>query len=399
MPTTRTQRLLIFLLATIYLVLSGCAHVALPARGEVAGQVVDTTLDAPVARYYLEHYLRGTRHDASLDAELDALHRIPANHLPTREYLQELSQRYSTDFSSLYIADRLAREPRSIPWQLDFYDRLARLRLSGARLAPSAEFSKYLILFVPGWDYEKSGHFTGADFARPRARLESSGLKTRLIEIPSTGSVEQNASAIADVLRRFQSPLPRIILVSASSGGPAAAQALGKLLTAAESCRVHAWVNIGGLLRGTPLFDPYRSGPRRWLGRAFAWLQGWEWDALESLGRERAGARFTKLQLPEHLLVVNYIGIPLSGNVSELARERYLGLRKHGPNDGLTLIADALVPGQPTIPAMGLDHYLAQDPELDLKSLALTLTLIEELEKPRAGTCPSLSRVNQRNRS
>ncbi|MDH3311409.1 MAG: hypothetical protein OEM95_12155, partial [Gammaproteobacteria bacterium] len=151
--------------------------------------------------------------------------------------------------------------------------------------------------------------------------------------------------------------------------------------------------------RGTPLFDPYRSGPRRWLGRAFAWLQGWEWDALESLGRERAGARFTKLQLPEHLLVVNYIGIPLSGNVSELARERYLGLRKHGPNDGLTVIADALVPGQPTIPAMGLDHYLAQDPELDLKTLALTLTLIEELEKPRAGTCPSLSRVNQRNRS
>ncbi|MDH3370769.1 MAG: hypothetical protein OEM31_05510, partial [Gammaproteobacteria bacterium] len=67
--------------------------------------------------------------------------------------------------------------------------------------------------------------------------------------------------------------------------------------------------------------------------------------------------------------------------------------------DGLTVIADALVPGQPTIPAMGLDHYLAQDPELDLKTLALTLTLIEELEKPRAGTCPSLSRVNQRNRS
>lgn len=389
MPTTLTRGFQIFLLVAICLVLSGCAHVALPARGEVAGQVVDTTLDAPVARYYLEHYLRGARHDASLDAELDALHRAPANHLPTREYLQELSQRYSTDFASLYIVDRLGREPRSIPWQLDFHAWLTRLRLSGARLPPRAEFSKYLILFVPGWDYEKSGHFTGADFARPRARLESSGLKTRLIEIPSTGSVEQSAAVIADALRRFQPPLPRIILVSASSGGPAAAQALANLLTAVESCRVHAWVNIGGLLRGTPLFDPYRSGPRRWLGRAFAWLQGWEWDALESLGRERAGARFTALQLPKHLQVVNYIGIPLSGNVSELAHERYLGLRKHGPNDGLTLITDAIVPGQPTIPVIGLDHYLAQDPELDLKTLALTLTLIEELEKPRGGTCPS----------
>ncbi|HEY5683632.1 MAG TPA: hypothetical protein VIR61_08165 [Sulfuricaulis sp.] len=388
MPTIQTRGFQILLLAAICLVLSGCAHVALPARGEIAGQVVDTTLDAPVARYYLEHYLRGTRHDVSLDTVLDALHRAPATHLPTRENLKDLSQRYSTDFASLYFAERLSREPRSVPWQRDFHDHLARLRKSGGRINLRADLSSYLILFVPGWDYEKSGHFTGADFASPRARLELSGLKTQLIEIPSTGSVEQNAAVIADNLRRFPAVAPRIILVSASSGGPATAQALANLLTVVESCRVHAWVNIGGLLRGTPLFDPYRSGLRRWLGRAFAWLQGWEWDALESLGRERSDSRFASLRLPGHLSVVNYVGIPMSGNVSELARERYLGLRKHGPNDGLTLIADALVPGQPTIPAMGLDHYLAQDPELGLKTLALALTLIEALEKQKDFTCP-----------
>ncbi|MDP2707161.1 MAG: hypothetical protein Q8O70_06615, partial [Burkholderiales bacterium] len=301
----------------------------------------------------------------------------------------DLTQRYSTDFASLYFAERLSREPRSIPWQQDFHARLARLRKSGGRIQPRADFSKYLILIVPGWDYEKSGHFTGANFARPRARLEVNGFVTKLIGISPTGSVEQNASTIATALRRVPTPVPRIILVSASSGGPATALALGDRLTSADTCRVHAWVNIGGLLRGTPLFDSYRSGPRRWFGRAFAWLQGWEWDALESLGRERAGARFTELRLPEHLLVVNYIGIPLSGNISELARDRYVGLREHGPNDGLTLIADALVPGQPTIPVLGLDHYLAQDPELDLKTLALALTLIEVLEKHGGGPCPS----------
>ena len=385
--------------AVICMMLAGCAHVALPARGEVAGQLVDTTLDAPVARYYLEHYLRGARRDASLDAELDALHRAPPGILPAREHLQDLSQRFSTDFASLYFAERLSREPRSVPWQHDFHARLAHLRLSGTRLSPRAEFSKYVILFVPGWDYKQSGHFTGADFSLPRARLESRGLATRLIEIPSVGSVEQNAAAIADALRRFEAPTPRIILVSASSGGPAAARALGDLLTPAESCRVHAWVNIGGLLRGTPLFDPYRSGLRRWLGRVFAWLQNWEWDALESLGRERAGAQFSKLKLPAHLQVLNYVGVPLSGNISELARERYLELRRHGPNDGLTLIADALVPGQPTIPVLGLDHFLAQDPELDLKTLALTLTLIDALERHGDGTCPAYSRVNRKNRS
>ncbi len=366
---------------------SACIHVALPARGEVAGQFVDTTLDAPVARYYLEQYRRGVRSNSALDAELDALHRVPANRLPTRENLRELSQRYSTDFASLYFAERLSREPRSVPWQHDFHAQVTRLRMSGGRLRSRAEFSKYLILFVPGWDYEKSGHFTGADFARPRVRLTANGLSNRLIEIPSTGSVEENAVVIGDTLRRLPASAPKIILVSASSGGPAAALALGKLLTATEACRVQAWLNIGGLLRGTHLFDPYRSGPRRWFGRAYAWLRGWDWDALESLGRERAGARFPELRLPGHLLAVNYIGISLSGNVSELARDRYLDLREHGPNDGLTLIADALVPGQPTIPVLGLDHFLAQDPELDLNTLALALTLIEVLEK-REVVCP-----------
>jgi len=288
-------------------------------------------------------------------------------------------------------AERLSRDPRSVPWQQDFHARLASLRRSGGRITPRADVSGYLFLFVPGWDYEASGHFTGADFARPRARLEASGLATRLIEIPSTGSVEQSAAAIAASLRRLPASAPRIILVSASSGGPAAALALGRILTSAETCRVHAWVNIGGLLRGTYIFDPYRSGPRRWWGRFYAWLQGWEWDALESLGRERSGARSAELRLPGHLRVLNYIGIPLSGNVSELAHERYLSLRKYGPNDGLTLIADALVPGQPTIPVLGLDHFLAQDPELDLKTLALALVLIDESQKHEFCASPSQS--------
>lgn len=397
MPMARTRKFQAFLLAAICLVLVGCASSALRARGEVAGQVVDTTLDAPVARYYLEHYLRGARNDPRLDAEFNELHRAPVTELPTRATLRELSQRYSTDFASIFFAERLSRAPLNRALQQRFHDLLASLRSSGGDIGLRADLAQYLILFVPGWDYEKSGHFTGADFARPRARLEASGLATRLIRIPSTGSVEQNAEAIAGTIRQLPPTAPRIILVSASSGGPAAALALGKHLTVVENCRVHAWLNIGGLLHGTHLFDPYRSGPRRWFGRAVAWLQGWGWDALESLGRERAGERFAELKLPGHLLIMNYIGIPLSGNVSELARDRYFDLREHGPNDGLTLIADALVPGQPTVPAIGLDHFLAQDPELDLKTLALTWALIELLEKHETGACHPPASVNQAN--
>ena len=84
------------------------------------------------------------------------------------------------------------------------------------------------------------------------------------------------------------------------------------------------------------------------------------------------------IRLSRRILVLEYVAAPLSGNIADDVRGRYTYLRKYGPNDGLTLLADELLPGGVTIIEPGLDHFY-RDPEINLKSLAIANLVAEEL--------------------
>ena len=75
---------------------------------------------------------------------------------------------------------------------------------------------------------------------------------------------------------------------------------------------------------------------------------------------------------------MQYVATPLSGDITDNVRSRYAYLRKYGPNDGLTLLADELMPDGITIIEPGVDHFY-RDPEIDLKSLAIANLVAEEL--------------------
>ena len=84
------------------------------------------------------------------------------------------------------------------------------------------------------------------------------------------------------------------------------------------------------------------------------------------------------INLPRHILVVQYVATPLSGDIADDVRSRYAYLRKYGPNDGLTLLADELMPDGITIIEPGVDHFY-RDPEINLKSLAIANLVAKEL--------------------
>ncbi len=370
-------------LATIALLaatVSGCGHFAtLPVRGEVAGQTVDTMVDSEAARYYLAHYLRGERREPTYDAAFDALHAEPSEALPTRARLKALSERYSPDFAALFFVQRLETHAPNRPLRTAFEREFARLRAGAPARDP--RFAGYLVLFVPGWDYMYSSVITGADFALPRQRLAEAGLDNRLVEIPPHGAVEDNATVIAREIEQRRGGGKKLIVVSTSSAGPAVALALGERLPAAATLHVRAWINVGGILQGTPVADRHLGFPLSLLARPYAWIMGWPWEAVESMSTARSRERFARLRLPAHLLTINYFGVPLSGQVTPLAIDNYLAMRPDGPNDGLTLIADALVPDSPSLAALGRDHFLAEDPEIGLRTLALAHTLMDYLER------------------
>lgn len=365
------------------LLLAGCAPSlpALPVKGEFAGKKIATTVDSEMARYYLEHYLAGDRANLQLDTAIDRIHAEETGEPPTREYLGNLSRKISVDFAALYLARYLLEQKRNREFQVTFRQGIeeAKSTLLSGPLRRDPANDPYVVLFVPGWDWRETGHITGVDFANPRYLLTETGLANHLVAIDPHGSVEENADVIADSMLRLFQPGKKIILVSASSAGPAVALAIGRRLAPDHRQHVKAWLNIAGILKGSPVIDHYKHWIRRWRLSIALTYMGWKRQSIDSMSAAESCQRFRRIEIPEHVLIVNYVGIPLSGDVSEWAKDRYLILRKLGPNDGLTLIADAIAPGGVTLVEFGMDHFMNRDPEIDLKTLALAQLIVKAL--------------------
>ena len=166
----------------------------------------------------------------------------------------------------------------------------------------------------------------------------------------------------------------RLIVISASKSSPEVALALTRL-EATENRHVAAWINVAGVLQGSPLADEH-------LFKELEFLVG-EVDPAgeESLTTQRSRRRFESFRIPKHVLVVNYVGNPVTGTFSFWGRPGFNSLRKYGPNDGVSLLSDTIVPGAVTLADLDNDHFMRGKP-LDVTTVALAITVIRWLEYP-----------------
>jgi hypothetical protein len=346
-----------------------------PARGRVGGQSIETRVDSEAARYYLTSYLAGTRGDPALDERIDAAYLGAAARLPDRGELKRLSQEFSTDFAALHLADRIARIPLNRRFRDTFERALAQTRTYLPATPPlPAGAERYEILFVPGYLYKRHPQ-TGADFAIPRAALAHAGIARHFVATGEDSAIETNAEIIAAALRKKAESARRLIVVSASKSGPEVALALTEL-GAARTRHVSAWINIVGTLQGSGLADNgLWYDLEHLVGRV-------DLAGVDSLTTRRSRERFQNFRVPEHLLVVNYFGIPLSGTLSSWARPGFWELKSEGPNDGLSLLSDLIFPEGVDLPEIGRDHFLL-DEQIGARSVALFSAVIEWLEHAR----------------
>lgn len=346
-----------------------------PVRAGVNGQEIVTTVDSEIAAYYVAEYLSGRRSRPELDSRIDAVHGHSGSGLPSRNFLKNLTRVHSTDFAALVLWRMLAAAPENgvaatlFAAELEGIRRLAKTGGLRDGLIPR----DYLILFVPGWFY-RSQPENGADFARPRAVLDAAGARTKLLEIDENGSIERNADEIEKTILDLSRVEKTILLVSASKAGPEVALALLNLRQSRSLHGVKAWVNIGGLLRGSTLADDALEWPARWYVKLFI-IGGRSFEGIQSLNTTRSVKRADAITLPPEIVVMNYVGIPLSGQVSDRARLGYSLMRDEGPNDGLTQIVDGIQPDSITIAELGLDHFFG-DPDIHIKTVALAKTVI-----------------------
>lgn len=353
----------------------GCGHIPkIPATGLLQGYPIQTTVDDERAKYYLENYLSGKGGNDTLQRRIASLHADLKGDLPSRDQLKRIASDYSTDFGALVFGNQLLKQPGNADLQRRFSENLDRIR-SGTVEYPRKDV---LIMIVPGFDYAKNGSKTGADFASPRRLLERAGYEVYFVKIAPLGSVEENAAYLSKCIRANRGR--KIALAGASSAGPAIHLALGKSLPDSDLVNVKAWLNLGGILQGVPILDQVSSGPKGMAFSTIRWFMGWPKSSFESMYTPVSRKRFASLSVPKGIKIYNYVGLSLSGNISDFARDKYLMMRGDGPNDGLTLLPDIIAPNSRSILSTTTDHFFAQDPEIDSKTLALLVTIIEEIQ-------------------
>jgi hypothetical protein len=223
------------------------------------------------------------------------------------------------------------------------------------------------IVVVPGAFHVEHPH-TGADGRRIRELAAELGWASECVAVPSLAPVAQNAQALTRLLAE-RSGAPTII-VSLSKGGADVAAALSASDAPARFRDVIGWVNLSGLVYGTPLIAWLRNHPLRcWGVRLLLRLRRQRFADIDELRHEPARV----VEPPAHVRVIHVVGFPLSSHLSnDWARRGYPRLSPLGPNDGGgILLSDTLrLPGE-VYPVWGADHYL--NPKWDMRPLLVRL--------------------------
>ncbi len=264
----------------------------------------------------------------------------------TTEMLRDIARDEGADFAAALFFDRIRRSPEHGVFiaELEALDPcLASLpRLAGKLLvAPAAFYREYPEL--------------GGDGAIVRDVAREFGLEAQVIPVRSVGSVTENAQVIAGCLAA--EPDRSVILASLSKGGADVRVALEANPALARKIRV--WLQICGLVRGSPILDELLANPwwqrtvlRVWLARI-----GADMRLASELAHAPGSLLAGPAAAPPDLPVINIIGVPLSSHVTGSVRERYLRMAPLGPNDGSTLLRDAIIEPGLVYPVWGADHY------------------------------------------
>ena len=367
-------------IATVLLLFAGAIALAIwsvlpasiPVRGRFHDFALETTVDSESAKYYVESYAQGRvdnprLHDAIRQLKRDFGDRIP-NHLD----LQRLAQTHSVDFAALFFVDQLLSLDRNDAINRRFRMNVDRA-LRGEALFPDSD--SIVIVGVPGYDYKENGRVTGADLQDQIAILGKLGLRVEFVDVDPIGTVLECADVIEEALERLSEE--QIVIAGPSSAGPAIHTALSRV---GPGSGVLAWLNLGGTLHGVPLLDWLQKFPQRVVFDTVVWAQDWRRESFESLTNRVLRERFEQLSIPADIHVFNYISMSLSGDISDFGWDKYLLMRSDGPNDGLSLLPDLLVPEGRTIVSPKGDHFFAEDPLIAQKSVALVLTILESID-------------------
>jgi hypothetical protein len=237
----------------------------------------------------------------------------------------------------------------------------------GCVSAPSDIGRDLKIVIVPGAFYVESPH-SGANGQAVIDEAHRLGFRTARIPVRGFGSLKDNSRLILDWLdKRADEP---VVLVSLSKGGADVKIALAQEDASSAFRNVVAWIDLSGILNGTPLADWLLSRKLRSLFlRPFFWFRGHSFEVIRDLSRRVGSPLSGRAILPKRLKSIHVVGFPLRRHLSNaLMRRGHCRLAPFGPNDGAIVLADVCTFPGAVYPVWGADHYL-QSRDADLREL------------------------------
>ncbi len=303
----------------------------------------------------------------------------------SRSVLEKIAAEHGADRAAALFYERTIREPANAAL-IDFIDRTEPdLR----KRRPDYSDEGVLLAVVPGMFWQDNPEI-GASGEELRQLAAELGIRSSIVPVEQTGSVEANGRDICDFLDQ-QKEARSIIVASVSKGG-------GDVKTALKMCpsgpgmrKVRAWFNIAGITHGSHLVNEieetlaYKAEARAY----FCW-KGYNWDGLVSMRAEQGAPLEFDLRVPDHITVVNIAAVPLSRHVTPRARPYYRQLMQYGPNDGISLLADSSIPGGVTYPAFRNDHYF-RAPMSAQRMQAFLVYIMSKRFQPSSNSVKSLS--------
>ncbi len=281
------------------------------------------------------------------DGELEAL---------KPEVLRELTAREGCDFATALLHRRIVES--------DSHGAFLRT------LNEQTPIRDATIAIVPGALYRENPR-TGADGRLAREVADTLGLPVSTAPIASTGTLAENAATLAEWLcEQQQAP---VILVSVSKGGSDLKAAFARPDAERVFEHVIGWINLCGILDGTPMADWLLSPSLLARVNRFVYrIRGRSLDFLADMQRFPGCALDFSLSIPPWVRAIHVLGFPLRRHLRNgLARRCHARLESFGPNDGSILLADTPAwPGQ-LCPVWGADHYL--QPRNDVRPLLAAL--------------------------
>lgn len=348
--------------------LAGCKK-EYDAKGKISGKDVQFMVDSKLAKLILEneHHL-----------EVQLFFKKYQNKTLNTKTLTEISKHYSADVSALYFLHRIYLDSLNEA-SFQKFNYLSYHENSQSLKKRIEKLQKYYFVFVPGFFY-KTFQFSGADFYKQRAYFDKFGIKYNFIETGETDSTTKNAVLIQNNLKKIIKDYDNIIIISASKGGLEVINALGDQNTDLDMSHIKAWISVCGILRGCPVKAVYDTFPYNLIGPFLVWINNINPKYYLDIDYGKRLKQYDKLELPPHLTILHYLGVPMHSTINDEISFRYKMLQKFGANDGSCPLADQLTPQGIVIADPGLDHYLKDSMILE-KTISLCEIAIDRIQE------------------